>query len=58
MFASLAFFLAAQGIAIPLGKAPRIIEQPRAPIEHAGPRWAAACDGLAATSGGGTLSWA
>jgi len=45
MFASLAFFLAAQGIAIPLGKAPRIIEQPRAPIEHAGPRWAAACDG-------------
>ena len=45
MFASLAFFLAAQGISIPLGKPPRIIEQPRAPIETAGPRWAAACDG-------------
>ena len=45
MFASLAFFLAAQGISIPLGKAPRIIEQPRAPIESAGPRWAVACDG-------------
>ena len=43
MFGSLAFFLAAQGIAIPLGKAPRIIEQPRAPIESAGPRWALAC---------------
>jgi metallo-beta-lactamase class B len=45
MFASLAFFLAAQGISIPLGKPPRVIEQPRAPIETAGPRWAAACDG-------------
>jgi len=45
MFASLAIFLAAQGISIPLGKPPRIIEQPRAPIETAGPRWAAACDG-------------
>src|SRR4051812_7019982 len=45
MFASLAFFLAAQGISIPLGKPPRIIEQARAPIESAGPRWAAACDG-------------
>jgi len=43
MFASLAFILAAQGIAIPLGKAPRVIEQPRAPIETAGPRWALAC---------------
>src|SRR6476661_10649792 len=45
MFASLAIFLAAQGIAIPLGKAPRVIEQPRAPIETAGPRWALVCDG-------------
>lgn len=44
MFASLAFITAAQvGVAIPLGKAPRIIEQPRAPIETAGPRWALAC---------------
>jgi metallo-beta-lactamase class B len=43
MFASLAFFLAAQGISIPLGKPPRIIEQPRAPIERFGPRWALAC---------------
>src|SRR4051812_44390307 len=45
MFASLAIFLAAQGISIPLGNPPRIIEQPRAPIETAGPLWAAACDG-------------
>ena len=43
MFASLAFFLAAQGISIPLGKPPRVIEQPRAPIETAGPRWATVC---------------
>jgi metallo-beta-lactamase class B len=44
MFASLAFIAAAQaGVVIPLGKAPRIIEQPRAPIETAGPRWALAC---------------
>jgi metallo-beta-lactamase class B len=45
MSVSLAFFLAAQGISIPLGKAPRVIEQPRAPIESAGPRWVAACGG-------------
>ena len=44
MFVSLAFIAAAQaGVVIPLGKAPRIIEQPRAPIESAGPRWALAC---------------
>ena len=43
MFVSLAFFLAAQ-LVIPFGK-PRVIEQPRAPIESAGPRWAVACDG-------------
>ena len=35
--------LAAAQLAIPLGK-PRVIEQPRAPIESAGPRWALACD--------------
>lgn len=51
MFASLAFLLAAQGIIVPLGKPPRVIEQPRAPIESFGPRWALACkdvDGQAA----------
>jgi metallo-beta-lactamase class B len=46
MFVSLAFLIAAQGIVVPLGH-PRVIEQPRAPIESAGPRWAAACDGAA-----------
>ena len=46
MFASVALFLAAAQIAIPLGPAPRVIEQPRAPIESAGPRWAVACDGV------------
>ena len=47
MFAK-AFLLAvaAQGIVIPFGK-PRLIEQPRAPIETAGPRWAAQCNGSA-----------
>jgi metallo-beta-lactamase class B len=51
MSVSLAIFLAAQGISIPLGKAPRIIAQPREPIETAGPRWASVCkdsDGLGA----------
>jgi metallo-beta-lactamase class B len=51
MFTSLAFFLGAQGISIPLGKPPRVIEQPRSPIESAGPRWALECkgaDGIAA----------
>ena len=44
MFVSLfAFALAAQQITVPLGKPPRQIERPRAPIEQAGPRWAAAC---------------
>ncbi|MEO5578947.1 MAG: subclass B3 metallo-beta-lactamase [Sphingomicrobium sp.] len=41
MFASV-FFLAAMQLSIPFGK-PRQIEQPRAPIEKAGPRWAATC---------------
>lgn len=42
--AALALIAAAQGIFVPLGR-PRVIEQPRAPIESAGPRWAVACDG-------------
>lgn len=42
MFASL-FLLAAAQISIPLGKAPRVIEQPRAPIERSGPLWASQC---------------
>lgn len=41
-----ALLLAAQQIVIPFGK-PRVIEQPRAPIESAGPLWAAQCDGSA-----------
>ncbi|HWJ37606.1 MAG TPA: subclass B3 metallo-beta-lactamase [Sphingomicrobium sp.] len=45
MFARTLFLLAAaQGIVIPFGK-PRLIEQPRAPIESAGPMWAAKCAG-------------
>ena len=44
MFASLfALALAAQQISIPLGKAPRKVERPRAPIEQSGPQWAKAC---------------
>ncbi|HMI41023.1 MAG TPA: subclass B3 metallo-beta-lactamase [Sphingomicrobium sp.] len=44
MFVSLfALALAAQQIIIPLGKPPRQIEHPRAPIEEAGPEWVAAC---------------
>jgi len=47
MFASALIvpLLAAAQISIPLGKPPRVIEQPRAPIESAGPRWATVCDG-------------
>ncbi len=41
--AALALLAAAQGIVVPLGR-PRVIEQPRVPIESAGPRWAVACD--------------
>ena len=45
MFAKAVLLLAAfQGIVIPFGR-PRVIEQPRAPIESAGPRWAVACEG-------------
>jgi metallo-beta-lactamase class B len=44
MFASLiALALAAQQVTIPLGKTPRQIERPKAPIEESGPQWAAAC---------------
>src|SRR4051812_16269874 len=35
--------LVATQLVIPFGR-PRVIEQPRAPIESAGPRWAVACD--------------
>ena len=45
MFAKAMILLAAAQISIPLGRPPRVIEQPRAPIESAGPRWAVACDG-------------
>ena len=44
MFASaVALALAVQQITIPLGKTPRQIERPKAPIEESGPQWAAAC---------------
>ena len=44
MFISIvALALAAQQITIPLGKTPRQIERPKAPIEESGPQWAAAC---------------
>lgn len=44
MFADLALLLALQSITIPLGH-PKVIEQPRYPIEQAGPLWSAACEG-------------
>jgi len=37
--------LAAAQLSFPLGPAPRHIDQPRAPIESAGPRWALECKG-------------
>jgi metallo-beta-lactamase class B len=45
MFASLLApaLLAAAQISLPLGPTPRHIEQPRAPIDSAGPRWALEC---------------
>lgn len=44
MFVSFAAIaLIAQQISIPLGPTPRQIERPKAPIETAGPAWAAAC---------------
>jgi metallo-beta-lactamase class B len=42
MFVEWALIAAIQ-ISIPLGPRPRQVEQPRAPIEQAGPQWAAAC---------------
>src|SRR6478672_6987278 len=46
MFAKAALLLAAfQGIVIPFSR-PRVIEQPRAPIQQMGPRWAVECDGV------------
>src|SRR3954453_1437061 len=45
MFAKALLLLAAAQLSIPLGKPPRVIEQPRAPIESAGPHWAAECAG-------------
>ena len=45
MFGKAMILLAAAQLSIPLGRPPRVIEQPRAPIESAGPRWAVACDG-------------
>lgn len=48
MFAKAALLpiaLAAGQISIPLGKAPRIIEQPKNPIERYGPLWAEVCEG-------------
>ena len=43
MFAKAALLLAAAQLTIPLGKAPRQVERPRAPIEESGPLWAATC---------------
>jgi metallo-beta-lactamase class B len=46
MFGSTALapvLLAASQLSIPLGPAPRHIDQPRAPIESAGPRWSLEC---------------
>lgn len=46
MFAEAALLLAAQSITIPLGH-PKVIEQPKAPIETSGPLWASGCEGSA-----------
>ena len=43
LFASAMLATAAQQITIPLGKKPRQIERPRAPIEESGPLWAKVC---------------
>lgn len=42
--AALAFLAASAQLVIPLGH-PKVIEQPKAPIETAGPLWAGRCDG-------------
>src|SRR5262245_26027299 len=55
MFARTGFAFALLGAAaaaqltIPLGRTPRQIERPKAPIEESGPQWAAACDGATST---------
>ena len=43
MLAGLLATAAAAQISIPLGKAPRQVERPRAPIEESGPLWARIC---------------
>jgi metallo-beta-lactamase class B len=43
LFASAMLATAAQQITIPLGKRPRQIERPKAPIEESGPLWAQVC---------------
>ena len=43
LIASAMMATAAQQITIPLGKRPRQIEQPKAPIEQSGPLWASTC---------------
>jgi metallo-beta-lactamase class B len=43
LFASAMLATAAQQITIPLGKKPRQIERPKAPIEESGPLWAEVC---------------
>jgi metallo-beta-lactamase class B len=45
MFASALIAALAQQIVLPLGGAPQQVERLPAPIEQAGPRWAAACAG-------------
>lgn len=45
MSASLALLAALQNIVIPIGPPPRLVERPVAPVESAGPAFAAACDG-------------
>ncbi len=43
IFSALLATAAAAQLTIPLGKTPRQIERPKAPIEESGPQWAAAC---------------
>lgn len=43
MFAKAILLLAAAQLTIPLGRAPRQIERPKAPIEESGPLWVASC---------------
>ena len=43
LLAALMASAAAAQLTIPLGRTPRQIERPKAPIEESGPQWAAAC---------------